>query len=141
MSGCRPDNLLLSKVSFLYRGETESQADSCQVYSERKKRTNIYMYTHKYACSNVCVYVERDRIRVKQRVVRYTQKSKQTEMLVVCLCMYDCMTSESESASHSSPPQLKGVRAISACVRACVLTGVVHAHKSGQTKNKYVHSL
>ena len=65
------------------------------------------MHTHKYACSNVCVYVERDRIRVKQRAVRYTQKSKQTEMLVVCLCMYDCMTSESESASHSSPPQLK----------------------------------
>jgi uncharacterized membrane protein len=35
---------------------------------------------------------------------------------------------------------LKGVRAISACAHVCVLTAVVHAHKSGQTKNKYVHS-
>ena len=43
--------------------------------------------------------------------------NKQTCMLV-CLCMYVCMRSESESASHSSPPQLKGVRVISACVCA-----------------------
>jgi hypothetical protein len=54
--------------------------------------------------------------------------------------MYDCLRSESESASHSSPPQLKGVRVISACVRACVLTAVVHAHKSGPTKNRYGHA-
>jgi hypothetical protein len=36
--------------------------------------------------------------------------------------MFVCMRSESQSASHSSPPQLKGVRVISACVcaRVCV---------------------
>ncbi len=56
------------------------------------------------------------------------------------VCMYVCLRSESEAASHSSPPQLKGVRVISACVRTCVLTAVVHAHKSGQTKNRYVHT-
>ena len=61
------------------------------------------------------MYEERERIRVRQPAVRYTQKSKQTNV-PVCLCMYVCMRSESESASHSSPPQLKGVRVISACV-------------------------
>ncbi len=45
--------------------------------------------------------------------------SKQT-CILVCLCMYDCMRSENESASHSSPPQLKGVRVISARGRARV---------------------
>jgi hypothetical protein len=38
--------------------------------------------------------------------------SKQT-CILVCLCMYVCIRSKSESASHSSPPQLKGVRVIS----------------------------
>jgi hypothetical protein len=37
--------------------------------------------------------------------------------------MSDCMRSESESASHSSPPLLKGVRVISARVRARVRAG------------------
>jgi hypothetical protein len=45
--------------------------------------------------------------------------NKQTSILV-CLSMYVCMRSESDSASHSSPPQLKGVRVMSACVRARV---------------------
>jgi hypothetical protein len=43
--------------------------------------------------------------------------SKQT-CILVCLCMYVCMRSERESASNSSPPQLKGVRVISACARS-----------------------
>jgi hypothetical protein len=34
--------------------------------------------------------------------------------------MHVCMRSESDSASHSSPPLFKGVRVISACVRARV---------------------
>ncbi len=48
--------------------------------------------------------------------------NKQT-CILVCLCMYVCIRSESESASHSSPPQLRGVRVISTCVcaHACVL--------------------
>ena len=50
------------------------------------------------------------------------------------VCMYDCLRSESESASHSSPPQLKGVRVISTCARASVLTAVVHAHKVDKQK-------
>jgi hypothetical protein len=45
------------------------------------------------------------------------KENKQTSILV-CLCMYVCMRSESESASHSSLPQLNGVRVISACVCA-----------------------
>jgi hypothetical protein len=36
-----------------------------------------------------------------------------------------CMRSESESASHSSPPQLKGVRVICACARARLCSGTI----------------
>jgi hypothetical protein len=43
----------------------------------------------------------------------------------VSLSMYVCMRSESESASHSSPPQLKGVRVIYACARARVCSGTI----------------
>ena len=50
------------------------------------------------------------------------------------VCMHDCLRSESESASHSSPPQLKGVRVISTSARACVLTAGVHAHKVDKQK-------
>ena len=50
------------------------------------------------------------------------------------VCMYDCLRSESESASHSSPPQLKGVIMIPACACASVLTAVVHAHKVDKQK-------
>ncbi len=81
--------------------------------------------------------------RVRDPAVRSTKKSKQanknicihihTAHIFVCMIVW---RSESESASHSSPPQLKGVRVISACVRTCVLTAGVHAHKSGQTKKK-----
>ena len=48
----------------------------------------------------------------------HRKANKQTSILV-CLCMYMCIRSERKSVSHSSPPQLKGVRVISACVRAC----------------------
>ncbi len=43
--------------------------------------------------------------------------------ITVCLCMYMFIQSDRESASHSSSPQLKGVRVTSACVcvRVCVL--------------------
>jgi hypothetical protein len=63
---------------------------------------------------------------------------KHTYRQCTYVCMYDCL--KSESASHSSPPQLKGVRVISACAHACVLTVGVHANKSGQTKNRYGHT-
>ncbi len=50
------------------------------------------------------------------------KENKQT-CILVCLCMYVCMRSESESGSHPSPPQLKGVRVISPCARVCVRDG------------------
>jgi hypothetical protein len=56
--------------------------------------------------------------------VTYTQKSKQTNMHT-CVSVYLlCLRSKSESASHSSPPQLNGALVISACVcaRACAGT-------------------
>ncbi len=51
------------------------------------------------------------------------RKANKKKCILVCLCMYMCMRHESESASHSSPPQLKGVRVISACAHRCVCTG------------------
>ncbi len=70
-----------------------------------------------------------------------TKANKQTKTYIhmqtsTYVCMYDCLRSESESASHSSPPQLKGVRVISACARACVLTAGVHAHKKWTNKEQ-----
>jgi hypothetical protein len=56
------------------------------------------MHTHKYACSNVCVYVERDRIRVKQRAVTYTKKIKQTNMHT-CVSVNVCVYEERERIS------------------------------------------
>jgi hypothetical protein len=50
--------------------------------------------------------------------MKIRKENKQT-CILVCLSMYVCMRSESESVSHSSPPQLKGVRVISACVCVC----------------------
>ncbi len=53
--------------------------------------------------------------------------------------MYDCLRTESESASHSSPPQLKGVRVIAACARACVLTAVVLISVDKTKKDTFIH--
>jgi hypothetical protein len=50
--------------------------------------------------------------------------NKQTCILVY-LCIYVCMRRESESAAHSSPPQSKGVRVVSACARARVFVLVL----------------
>jgi hypothetical protein len=44
------------------------------------------------------------------------RKGNKQTCILVCLCTYVCMRSESESVSHSSPPQFKGVRVTSACV-------------------------
>ena len=51
------------------------------------------------------------------------QKSKQTNMHT-CVSVYVYVHTEREqTVSHSSPPQLKGVReiSVSVCARACVL--------------------
>jgi hypothetical protein len=72
--------------------------------------------------------------RVRQTAVGYIRKAiythththththtyTHTHIHSMYVCMYDCLRSESESASHSSPPQLKGVWVISAYVRARV---------------------
>jgi hypothetical protein len=89
MFGGRSDNWLLDKTSHLYQGETESQATSCKVHSE-KQSIYIYIDMHRHTIMDVG--------------------------------KYDCLRNESESASHSSPPQLKGVRVIStsASAHACV---------------------
>ncbi len=78
---------------------------SCKVYSEKQtKKEQIYIYTQPHKCERLCMYI--------------------FVLFFVCLSMYVCMRSESESASHSSPPKLKGVRVISACAHArmCAVT-------------------
>ena len=60
------------------------------------------------------------------------RKNELERIKCMYVCMYACLRSESESASHSSPPQLKGVRVISTSAR--VLTAGVHAHKVDKQK-------
>ncbi len=54
----RPDNChgLPPNIITLYGGETESQATSCQVYSQKQTK-NIYIYTHIQICMFVCIIV------------------------------------------------------------------------------------
>ncbi len=52
-----------------------------------------------------------------QQIHTHTDRHTHTSVHV---CMYDCVRSDSESASHSSTPQLKGVRVICACMCARV---------------------
>jgi hypothetical protein len=78
---------------------------------------NIYIYIYIYICIYIYVYIYKY-ILVHSKFV----------------CVYNRARRERESASHSSPPQLKCVLVTSACVLVRVLTAVVHAHKSGQTK-------
>ena len=107
-----------------------------------KKRTNIYIHTHTsmhvgmYACMRS--ESESDLDNQLSGILRKANKKQDihTHTHVCMFCVYDCLRSESESVSHSSPPQLNGVRVISACARACVLTAGVHAHKSARTKNR-----
>jgi hypothetical protein len=89
-----------------------------------KKRRN--MYIHRHTSMHVGMYdcmrseTESELCNQLSRILR--QENKQT-CILVCLCMYMCMRRESQSASHSSPPQLNGVRVISACVCARVCAG------------------
>ena len=91
-----------------------------------KKRTN--MYIHRHTSMHVGMYdcmrseSESELCNQLSRILR--QENKQT-CILVCLCMYMCVRSESESASHSSPPQLNGVRVVSACVCARLCAGTI----------------
>ena len=91
---------------------------------ENKKRTNLYVHIHKcmYVGMNDCMRSESES-ELGNPLSGILRKANKQTCILVCLCMYVCMRIESESASHSSPPQLKRFRVISACVcvRACVL--------------------
>jgi hypothetical protein len=96
--------------------EEKQRVSPTAVRHTQKNKQKMNKYIHELTrvtvvyIRYVCLYTGRERIRVRQPAVRYTHKSKTTNMDTrVCLCMYMCMRSESESASHSSPPQLKGV--------------------------------
>ena len=107
----------------------------CVMMGETTKQTKSKnMYTH--TCTQVCMFALHTNN--QKDCLRCRSSDNQKDCL---LRQKDCLRSESESASHSSPPKLKGVRVISACVRARVLTAGVHAHKSGQTKktDTFIH--
>ncbi len=65
---------------------------------KEKKNKNIHTHTHKYACWYVCLYEERERIRVSQPAVRYTQKNKQTN-IHTCVSEYVCVYAKRERLS------------------------------------------
>ncbi len=97
--GDRADNWLLDKTSDLYRGETESQATSCQVHSEKQtKKEQIYTYTDTPVCMLVCMIVSGPRTNQSyQPAVRYTQQSKQNTH--TCVSVYVCLYAERERIS------------------------------------------
>ena len=59
------------------------------ILSKTNKQKNKYIHTQtrKYACWYVCLYEERERIRVRQPAVRYTQQNTQTNMHT-CVSVY-----------------------------------------------------
>jgi hypothetical protein len=67
---------------------------------KNKPKQNKYINTHehKYACWYVWLYEERQRIRVQQQAVRYTQKSKQT-IMHACVSVYAYTYEERERIS------------------------------------------
>jgi hypothetical protein len=89
----------------------------CNQTNKRKKEQTYTYTTHTSMHVGMydCMRSESESELGNQLSGILTEGKKET-CILVCLCMYVCMRSESESASHSSPPQLKGVRVISACV-------------------------
>jgi hypothetical protein len=88
--------------------------------TKKKKKKCIHTHTRSmHVGMYACIRSESESALANQ-LSDIPRKAKQTNVLLVCLCMSVCMRSEFESASQSSPPQLKGVRVISACACVCV---------------------
>ncbi len=93
-SGGRSDNWLEDKPRCLYRGETESYATNWKV-------KYIHTQTHKlHAGMYDCMRSESESELGNHRSGILRKANKQTNVLL-CLWMYMCKRSESESASHS----------------------------------------
>jgi hypothetical protein len=90
-------------------------------HKKKEKKKNIYFHTHTsmHVGMYACMRSESESELANQLSGILRKTNKQTSIRV-CLCMHVCRRSESESASHSSPPLFKGVRVISACVHARV---------------------
>jgi hypothetical protein len=127
--GGRADNWLLDKTSVLYRGETETKETYCKIYSEKYIYINIHTHTSMHVGMYECLRSESES-ELGNELSGIPRKASKQTCILVCLCMYVCMRSESESVSHSSPPQLKGVRVISACACARVCAGHYFANVS-----------
>jgi hypothetical protein len=103
---------------------------SCREYSGKQtkeqtnKRTNIYIHRHTGMRSGIydCMRSDNESELANQLSAILRKANKQT-CILVCLCMHVCMRSESESAAHSSPPQLSRVCewSLHLHARACVL--------------------
>jgi hypothetical protein len=89
------------------------------------ERTNLYI--HRHTSMHVGMYdcVRSEKSELGNQLSGILRKANKQTCITVCRCMYVCMRSDIESSSHSSPPQLKRVRVISACARACVCAGTV----------------
>jgi hypothetical protein len=84
--------------------------------AKQKKEQITYTHTSMHAGVYDCMRSDSESELGNQLSGILRKANKQT-CILVCRCMNICMKSDSESASHSSPPQLKGVRVISACAR------------------------
>jgi hypothetical protein len=94
-----------------------------------------------------CMSSESESELVNQLSVILIKSSKQITNVYIHIhrsmyvCMYVCMRSESESALQSSPPQLKGVRVISArvCTRVRVRVCVCWYYFAGKYIQTHTH--
>ncbi len=108
----------------------KTQANTCQEMIENQHfhSTTVSQYSSIHEHTQVYIwYVFLSRSDTESelgnQLSAILRKASKQICILVCLCLDVCMRSESESASHSSPPQLKGVRVISArgCARVRVL--------------------
>ncbi len=88
----------------------------------KQKKEQICTYTH--TNMNVGMYARmrsESESELGHQLSAILRKSNNQTYILVCLCMYVCMRSESESASHSSPPQHKVCEwSLHVHARACV---------------------
>jgi hypothetical protein len=104
--------------------------DTC-IEQKQRVRQKAVMYSKKQTKKEqFCTYTD-TKVRmlgesdVGKQLSGIHRKENEQTCIFVYLCMCTCMRSENESASHSSPPQLKGVRVISPCAHAGVCPGTI----------------
>ncbi len=108
--------------------EKQSVRQPAASYTQNNQQKKNQIYTLRHTSLHVGMYAcmrSESESELGNQLSGILRKSNKQTYIRVCLCMHVCMRSESESASHSSPPQFKGVRVISARARVRVRAGTI----------------